>query len=189
MPSERRFNSARRSIDKVVDTLRTGGSRTRSSSPDTFVSSTATDEYELFSPAFTQVNVSIINGTVSFSHPRGISLKNVIAELEDAGFEVIQTGQTDLERNNNAKHLHRPAASTSTWSRFADLFSKPKDRDQAHKDNCEACREEEAIRNKRDEGDISRAGRRRSRDEIVNDPPQSRKVVEAIFSVEGMTCS
>lgn len=154
------------------------------------------EENKLFTPAFTRLDVSPINGTVSFNHAPDISIRSLIAELEDAGFDIVKTDATDLERND-ARRLHAPTAIRSRWARFSDLFTFTRDKEQAHRDNCEACREEEEARAHREQHgsraaspshDIRDADHqeRRGRDPTVQ---PKRQLVEAIFAIDGMTCA
>lgn len=194
LPSDSHLGRAKRSIAKSVDSLRSGSRLIRSLSPDR--SSTATtrvgpEAYELTTPALTNIDVSIINGTVAFSHPVDFSLKNVIAELAEAGFEIVQAGPLDLERNAGY-HPHRALLPTSnTWGRFTDLFYKaPKDREQAHKDNCVACREEESAERKRTEGSSVRAAKgKAAASSDISSQIMRGSFAEATFAIDGMTCT
>lgn len=197
-PDEKHRSSARRSLDRIVGHL---SPHSRSSSPS---SSTLVDEEyaenKLFTPAFTRVDVSPINGTVSFNHSPDASIRLLIAELEDAGFDVIKTDAVNVNGTDGRRRLHSDSAGQSRWSRFSDLFTFAKDRQKAHRDNCEACREEEDARTRRSEwaaedvghvssdarGETVRAEERRGRHRSVH---RRKPAVEAVLAIDGMTCA
>ena len=178
-PSGYSLTSAWKSIDKALDVV-------RSRSPSG--SSSGRDSEEEHKPACSRISVSIVNGTVSFSHSPKFSLKPIIAELEDAGFEVVQVNATDLE----ATHIHSSSVGTSKgsrWLRFEDLFGATEKRKQAHQDNCEACREEREAHSK-DKIGLESSGKHALRPPISEEKSGSRIVVnEMLVSIEGMTCT
>jgi len=183
LPSEqpRGLHRHLRSITRSVDSLKSLRPM-RSASPDRSL-----DGFELHSPAFTDVDVSILNGTISFTHPASLVLRDAVAELQDAGYEIVKGEPHDLERHGQGgTHHHRAAPGSSPWARFADLFRAPPpiDREQAHKENCEACREEEAASSNRDE-----VGAKEHNAAAGGDTGARREPIRAIFSIEGMTCT
>ncbi len=178
-----RHSNVRASLEKVVVDSLSLITRSRSNSN----SSSSKDDYELGSDAnapsaFTDISVSLISGTVSFTHPIGYPLKGVIAELEDAGFDVLRNDSAD-----RAYHLH-PHSSTqsrSTWSRFTDLLGASQKKEQAHKDHCVACQEEEETKKQRRP---SKAADKKGKQSDRDEGDSAGNLVRAVFSVNGMTC-
>lgn len=195
-PDEKQ-HTARRSLNRIAGRLTT---RSRSASPS---SSTLLNEElaenKLSTPAFTRVDVSSINGTVSFDHSPDASIKLLIAELEDAGFDVLGTDATTHLPGNDSKLQGSSSVGKSRWSRFSDLFSFSKDRQRVHKENCEACREEDEARIQREQSRTATSSPSEDEEDIgaANDQSRSRgrsvsrqqSLVKAIFAIEGMTCS
>lgn len=196
-PDDKHRSRARSSLNRIAGSLTP---RSRSSSPSSSTLVEEERENKLFTPAFTRVDVSPINGTVSFDHSPDVSFRLLITELEDAGFDVVKTdATTDLERKS-PHHGRSPIADKSRWSRFADLFTLTKDKQKAHRDNCEACREEEEARIQRSR---QRWRARSPAEHSTLDPrPQdeqsrghgepvenAKPLMRGIFSIDGMTCT
>ena len=171
-------NSARTSLEKVVDNL----TRIRSKSL-----SNANNDIELLSPAFRSVSVSLVDGTVSFSHPPGYPLRGAITDLEDAGFEVLRNQGYDEESGDiGRKHLH--TSNIWRWGRFTDLFSGSAKKEQAHKDNCVACQQEGEKGKHQGVSHKGKEARRMAASRSLAEQDHQEKLVEGVFSVDGMTC-
>ena len=188
-PDEKHRSSVRKSLNRIAGSLTP---RSRSSSPSSSILVEEEAKNKLWTPAYTRVDVSPINGTVSFDHSPDASIKLLISELEDAGFDVIRTDATAGLDGNEARHLRSSPASRSGWSRFSDIFTFSRDRQKAHRDNCEACREEEDARTEREQqsrkprtsGVRASAGREIGEQEALEEPLR-----QGIFAIEGMTCA
>lgn len=193
-------STRRNSFEKVVDALNVGGvapSLVRTRSPD--ASSTAPlhmQDVEAVhcQPAFTDVNVSLLAGTVTFTHSPRYTLAPVIAELEEAGFEVIHAPET-LDRGSLAgRQLQaHPHSSKWRWLSFGELFTSPKAverKEQAHRDNCAACREQEdAEECSRQRYAAKGKDREVQADAVADDQrPSEAPLTEVVFSIDGMTC-
>lgn len=128
------------------------------------------------------VHVSLINGSVSFSHPHGLTLAPLVRELGDAGFEVLQNlGSEGCQSDGtHAGHPHRAFA--PPWQSFASLFKPSGRRERAHREHCQACQDEKAS--EKGKGPVSPVYLELLHGSASGDA-QSTK---AVFTVHGMTC-
>lgn len=197
-PDEKHHSTARRSLNRIAGTV-TPRSRSTSPSSSTLVEEELA-ENKLWTPAFTRVDVSSINGTVSFDHSPDASIKLLIAELEDAGFDVLGTDATSSGLvSDDFKLKGIDSSGRSRWSRFSDLFSFSKDRQRAHRENCDACREEDQARFNREQARRATPPSSRTNEDLQGDDNESsgrgrsrsdqKSLVKGVFAIEGMTCS
>lgn len=189
-PTEKHRSFARRSLGSVVDSLSPGHERrSRSTSPDSVLVDVEENKHPR--PDFSRINVSLINGTVSFEHSLNTPLAPLIAELEDAGFDILHTDA--IVRGGDVHRSASGSSGRSPWAQFSDLFTSIsyKTRLEAHEENCEACQAEEAAQNHRGLSASAAfaqqpTGARDAAHDSEVSPPQA---VEVNFSIDGMTCA
>lgn len=177
-----RFPIHRKSVNEVLGSGLFALQSTSPTSPESF-------PLEGSDLASIQLDVSLLDGTVSFIRPSRFSVKKVVVELENAGFEVVQTVALEDVEGTAGSYTNKHVMPTSTWSRLTG-FKKSKGRKEAHKDNCQACSAEKAAENERVR--VSPEPHRIQSADLVSGKAvetQQRLAVQAIFAVEGMTCS
>lgn len=136
---------------------------------------------------------------MSFEHTPGLPLNALLGELENAGFDIIQTqGSSDYEPRYREDRSSLDVE--SVWPRFSDFFtSKPKRK--VHEEYCVACQEENP-------GQFDRSYRQSSQRTVLSPPhtvgPDPAEVLEstidpnrstqqshlhymqAVFAIDGM---
>ena len=131
---------------------------------------------------------------MTFTHSPRHSLAPVIEELEEAGFEVIRAPET-LDRGSTAGRQLQPHPHSSKWRwlGFGELFASPKTverKEQAHRDNCAACREQEDAEERSRQRDTGKGKVREAQDDATaaDERPSNAPRTEAVFAIDGMTC-
>ncbi|KAF8501273.1 hypothetical protein JB92DRAFT_2794788, partial [Gautieria morchelliformis] len=115
-------------------------------------------------PIISDVDISLQDQTVSFTHPRDFNIKIVLKHLGASGFDVWWPA--DTAPTSVIKHSHRPK-----W--LACLFpraTKSSRRQVSHREICSACRPSET-----DDSGVT--------------PTEKQALRESRFAIEGMSCS
>ena len=119
---------------------------------------------------FSDVDISLQERTVSFTHPKGFSLENVLKQLDAAGFDVWLPSRT-------ADTSPTKIFGTSTWkfllSPFASRAIESPRRQAGHRELCDACGTS---------GDYSEDSN------VVTNKAKKQALQESRFAIEGMTC-
>jgi copper chaperone CopZ len=113
------------------------------------------------------IDISLLNGVVSFDHPPDLDLSPIVIELQDSGFEVNEDAS---DPPSSTADLH-----SSRWWNL--LSSKPgNEQRKKHKQFCEACKSETSLVSQRPST-------------VAKGKKAARGWRQSTFSVEGMTCS
>jgi P-type Cu+ transporter len=121
-------------------------------------------------PSITDVDISLQERTVSFTHTKGFDLRTILIQLDASGFDVWLPP-------NTVATLPRKLAGLSNWrsflkAPFAHRDVKSSQRQQTHREICSACRASESSSN----------------DNVATlDGNEKRALQESRFVIEGMT--